>query len=158
MNADLDPATQINPDPDQENKNFISSCKFFSILAHETLDPDPESGSAIRKNAVSGSVSGSALNPGSRISALRRGSSWGSMASRRQTFISESSGEHRDGIFELLRSPGIDSKESYSASLCSLAGPVREPYSYSVPSPHRLFCNSSTEESRSGFKSLTIFC
>ncbi len=46
---------------------------FFSILDHETLDPDPgsgsgirdpdpESGSAIRKNAGSGSVSGSALN------------------------------------------------------------------------------------------------
>jgi hypothetical protein len=24
---------------------------FFSILGHQTLDPDPESGSAIRKNA-----------------------------------------------------------------------------------------------------------
>jgi hypothetical protein len=45
---------------DQENKNLISSCKFFSILGHQTLDP--ESGSAIRKNAGSGSVSGSALN------------------------------------------------------------------------------------------------
>ncbi len=33
---------------------------FFSILGHQTLDPDP--GSAIRKNAGSGSVSGSALN------------------------------------------------------------------------------------------------
>ncbi len=32
------------------------------ILGHQTLDPDPESGSAIRKNAGSGSVSGSALN------------------------------------------------------------------------------------------------
>ncbi len=40
--------------------NLISSCKFFSILAHEPLDPDP--GSAIRKKAGSGSVSGSALN------------------------------------------------------------------------------------------------
>jgi hypothetical protein len=35
---------------------------FFSILDHKTLDPDPESGSAIRRNAGSGSVSGSALN------------------------------------------------------------------------------------------------
>jgi hypothetical protein len=35
---------------------------FFSILGHQTLDPDPESGSAIRKNTASGSVSGSALN------------------------------------------------------------------------------------------------
>ncbi len=26
---------------------------FFSILGHQTLDPDPESGSAIRKNAGS---------------------------------------------------------------------------------------------------------
>jgi hypothetical protein len=34
---------------------------FFSILGHQTLDPDPGSGSAIRKNAGSGSASGSAL-------------------------------------------------------------------------------------------------
>jgi hypothetical protein len=27
---------------DQENKNLISSCKFFSILGHQTLDPDPQ--------------------------------------------------------------------------------------------------------------------
>jgi hypothetical protein len=47
---------------DEENKNLIFSCKFFSVLGHQTLDPDPESGSAIRKNAGSGSVSGSALN------------------------------------------------------------------------------------------------
>jgi hypothetical protein len=39
-----------------------SSYKFFSILGLQTLDPDPESGSAIRKNAGSRSVSGSALN------------------------------------------------------------------------------------------------
>jgi hypothetical protein len=55
---------------DEENKNLISSCKFFQILGQQTLDgsgirirdPDPESGSVIRKNAGSGSVSGSALN------------------------------------------------------------------------------------------------
>jgi hypothetical protein len=35
---------------------------FFSVLGHQSLDPDPESGSAIRKNAGFGSVSGSALN------------------------------------------------------------------------------------------------
>jgi hypothetical protein len=40
----------------------ISSCKFFSSLGHQTLDPDPGSGSAIRKNAGSVSVSRSALN------------------------------------------------------------------------------------------------
>jgi hypothetical protein len=28
---------------------------FFTILGHQILDPDPESGSAIRKNAGSGS-------------------------------------------------------------------------------------------------------
>jgi hypothetical protein len=27
---------------DQENKNEISSCNFFSILGHQTLDPDPQ--------------------------------------------------------------------------------------------------------------------
>jgi hypothetical protein len=32
------------------------SYKFFSILGHQTLDPDPGSGSAIRKNAGSGSA------------------------------------------------------------------------------------------------------
>ncbi len=50
---------------DEENKNLISSCKFFSILfrsANPEWIRDPESGSAIRKNAGSGSVSGSALN------------------------------------------------------------------------------------------------
>ncbi len=37
--------------------------KFPAInFIHQTLDPDPGSGSAIRKNAGSGSVSGSALN------------------------------------------------------------------------------------------------
>jgi hypothetical protein len=41
---------------------LISSCKFFTILGHQTRDLDPESVSAIRKNAGSGSVSGSALN------------------------------------------------------------------------------------------------
>jgi hypothetical protein len=29
---------------------------FFSVLDHQTLDPDPGSGSAIRKNAGSGSA------------------------------------------------------------------------------------------------------
>jgi len=32
------------------------------MIGHQTLDPDPESGSAIRKNDGSGSVSGSALS------------------------------------------------------------------------------------------------
>ncbi len=32
---------------------------------------------------------------------------------------------HREGIFKLLRSPGIDSKESILPSLCNLAGPHR---------------------------------
>jgi hypothetical protein len=43
---------------DQENRNEISSYKFFSILGHQsqTLAPDPQSGSAIRKNAGSGSA------------------------------------------------------------------------------------------------------
>jgi hypothetical protein len=45
---------------------------------------------------------------------------------------------YRDGILKLFRSPGIDSKESIP--LAYVAGsPVREPYSYLVPSPHRLF-------------------
>jgi hypothetical protein len=40
----------------------FSAINFLSILGHETLDLDPESGSAIRKNAGSESISGSALN------------------------------------------------------------------------------------------------
>ncbi len=40
----------------------LPAVNFFSILGHQTLDPDPESGSAIGKNDGSGSVSGSALN------------------------------------------------------------------------------------------------
>jgi hypothetical protein len=27
---------------DQENKNCISSCTFFQVLGHQTLDPDPD--------------------------------------------------------------------------------------------------------------------
>ncbi len=42
--------------------------------------------------------------------------------------------------FKLFRSPRIDSKEQIPPG-----GPVRQPYYYSVPSPHRLFKNSSTE-------------
>jgi hypothetical protein len=45
---------------DQENKKLNFQLQIFSILSHQTLDP--ESGSAIRKIAGSGSVSGSALN------------------------------------------------------------------------------------------------
>jgi hypothetical protein len=37
----------------------------------------------------------------------------------------------RDGIFKLLRCPGIDSKESIQPAY----GPVRQPYPYLVPSP-----------------------
>ncbi len=73
----------------------------------------------------------------------------------------------RDGIFKLLRSPGLFQGLD-SASLCSLAGRYNNPtatrflapidssknsstenrartYSFSVPSPHRLFKNSSSE-------------
>jgi hypothetical protein len=46
----------------------------------------------------------------------------------------------RARIFELLRSPRIDSKEPIQVT----HGPVRQSYSYSVPSPHILFKNSST--------------
>jgi hypothetical protein len=60
----------------QENKNQISSCKFCSILDHQTLDPDPESGSAIRKNYGSGSVSGSALNQCRSETLDQRPNSW----------------------------------------------------------------------------------
>jgi hypothetical protein len=49
---------------------------FFAILGHQSVDPDLGSGSAIRKNAGSGSVSGSALNQcGSEI--LLSTSWWG---------------------------------------------------------------------------------
>jgi hypothetical protein len=43
--------------------------------------------------------------------------------------------ENRDGIFELLSSPGIDSKESIPPAYV----PGGKHYSYLVPSPHRLF-------------------
>jgi hypothetical protein len=47
----------------------------------------------------------------------------------------------RARIFILIRSPKIDSKEPI---LSGCGGPVRQPYSYSVPGPHRLFKNSNT--------------
>jgi hypothetical protein len=43
------------------------------------------------------------------------------------------------GIFKLLRSPGIDSKESVQPAYVAW-----RPYSFSVPSLHRLFHNYST--------------
>ena len=56
-------------------KILISSSKFFSTLCHQTLVPDPGSGSAIRKNAGSGSAlnqCGSAtLMPGAAGGAAR---------------------------------------------------------------------------------------
>ncbi len=48
------------------------------------------------------------------------------------------------GIFKLLWSPEIDSKESIPPAYVAHGGPVREPYSYLVPGPHRLFKNSSS--------------
>ncbi len=48
---------------------------FFSILGHQTLDPDPESGSAIIKNAGSGSAlnqcGSETLDPGIQKSVIR---------------------------------------------------------------------------------------
>jgi hypothetical protein len=43
----------------------------------------------------------------------------------------------RDGIIKLLRSPGIDSKESNPPDY-EACWPGKEPCSYSVPSPHGL--------------------
>ncbi len=50
----------------------------------------------------------------------------------------------RARIFKLLRSPRTDSKEPIPPGCVAWRGPVRQPYSYSVPSPHRLFENSSS--------------
>ncbi len=51
----------------------------------------------------------------------------------------------RDGIFIHVRSPGINSKESVSpAHVAWRAGTTRQPFYYSVPSPHQLLKNSST--------------
>jgi hypothetical protein len=47
------------------------------------------------------------------------------------------------GNIKLLRIQGIDFNESIPPAMYP-GGPVRQPYSYSVPSPHRLFLNSST--------------
>jgi hypothetical protein len=47
--------------------------------------------------------------------------------------------------FYTVKEPKNRFQGTNSARLCSLAGPVRQPYSYSVPSPHRLFQNSSID-------------
>jgi hypothetical protein len=47
-------------------------------------------------------------------------------------------------IFKLLRSPRIDSKEPIRQAM-QPGGLVRQPYSYSVPSPQRLLKNSSAK-------------
>ncbi len=57
-------------------------------------------------------------------------------------------------IFKHLRSPRIDSKETIPLGYVAY-GPVRQPYSYSVASPHRLFKNSSTEVSSWNHNPLT---
>ncbi len=50
------------------------------------------------------------------------------------TLEPQQGGLSRARILKILRSPGID-----STSLCSLAGQYDNPYSYSVPSLHKLF-------------------
>jgi hypothetical protein len=50
----------------------------------------------------------------------------------------------RARIFKRLWSPGIDSKELIPPAYVASGGPVRWPYSYSVPSTHGLFKNSSS--------------
>ncbi len=47
-------------------------------------------------------------------------------------------------ILKLLESPRIDSNFQFRQAM-NPGGPVRQPYSYSIPSPHKLFKNSSTE-------------
>jgi hypothetical protein len=44
----------------------------------------------------------------------------------------------RARILKLVRSPRIDSKESIPPAYVACGGPVRQPYSYSVPSPNAL--------------------
>jgi hypothetical protein len=51
----------------------------------------------------------------------------------------------KSGATVPLRSPRIDSTEPIPPDcLAWRGGPVRQPFPYSVPSPHRLFKNSST--------------
>ncbi len=51
--------------------------------------------------------------------------------------------QFRARFFKLLRIPRIDYKEPIPPGHVAWR-PVRQPYSYSLPSPHRLFYNSST--------------
>jgi hypothetical protein len=103
---------------DQENINKIFSCKFFLILGHHILDPDPqlekmldpvpESGSAIRKNAGSGSVSGSALNQcGSEtlVYVLKKVRAFEEIWVLSQYLLSQASVERHivDEVFKLLK-------------------------------------------------------
>jgi hypothetical protein len=52
---------------------------------------------------------------------------------------------HREGIFQPLRSPGIDSKESIPPICVARWSGTITLYSYSVTNSQRLFKNSSTE-------------
>jgi hypothetical protein len=54
----------------------------------------------------------------------------------------------RARIFKLLRSPRIDSKEPRPPGWVVWLAGIRKTYSYSVPCPHRLLKNSSTETER----------
>ncbi len=54
---------------------------------------------------------------------------------------------YRDGFLKLFRSPWNRFRQPMQPG-----GPVRQPYSYSVPSPHRLFQNYSTAQLSSSNK------
>jgi hypothetical protein len=53
-------------------------------------------------------------------------------------------GLSRARIFKLKRRPRNDSKEPIPPGCVACGGPIRQSYSYSVPSPLRLFKNSNT--------------
>jgi hypothetical protein len=59
----------------------------------------------------------------------------------------------RARTFKCLWGPGIDSKEWIPPAYVASGGTVRKPYSSSVPSPHRLFKNSSSGKPFQGIAS-----
>ncbi len=74
---------------------------------------------------------------------------------RRQVCYGCNSGLDRRANFKTLKEPKNRITRNQYRQAMQPGGPVRQPYSYSVPSPHRLFKNSSTGDLKK-FEALSL--
>ncbi len=81
------------------------------------------------------------------LSSNERGHNETELGFPRMGFITKAGrrAEYLSPNFKTFKEPKNWFQGTNSAMLCSLASQYNKPYSYSVPSPHRLFKNSSTD-------------